>query len=129
MYCSTTFRCPGPGGTTFTLNSSVVAGGNTFSATAAAVTGNIVLNDYNSSMIVNGGTQLGGSGGVAGGTSTLTANDSTVVAALLENKTLDCRLLSELAVKLMKRQNRDADDPNVARLNELLPSKCPNTTR
>jgi hypothetical protein len=29
----------------------------------------------------------------------------------------------------MKKQNRDADDPNVARLNELLPSKCPNTSQ
>ena len=32
-------------------------------------------------------------------------------------------------MNLMKDQNRDADNVNVARLNELLPSKCPNTTK
>jgi uncharacterized membrane protein YqjE len=56
-------------------------------------------------------------------------SDPNVIAALLENKSLDCRLLTRLAVKLMKEHNRDANDPNVARLNELLPSKCPNTTQ
>ena len=55
-------------------------------------------------------------------------NDPNVISALIENKSLDCGLLTQLAVKLMKGQNRDADNPNVARLNELLPSKCPNTT-
>ena len=50
-----------------------------------------------------------------------------VISALLENKALDCGLLTQLAIKLMKGQNRDADNPNVARLNELLPSKCPHT--
>ena len=55
-------------------------------------------------------------------------NDPNVISALIENKSLDSGLLTQLAVKLMKGQNRDADNPNVARLNELLPSKCPNTT-
>ena len=55
--------------------------------------------------------------------------DRSVIAALLENPAVDCRLLAVIAVNLMKVQNRDAEDSNVARLNELLPGKCPNTTQ
>jgi hypothetical protein len=58
-----------------------------------------------------------------------TSKDRSVIASLLENPALTCPTLTVLAVNLMKGQNRDADDTNVARLNELLPSKCPNTTR
>ena len=55
-----------------------------------------------------------------------TATDRNVIAALLENPSLDCGMLTKLAVTLMKRQNRDADNPNVARLSELTPTLCPN---
>lgn len=55
--------------------------------------------------------------------------DRSVIGALLENPAVDCRLLALVAVNLMKVQNRDAEDSNVARLNELLPAKCPNTTQ
>jgi hypothetical protein len=58
-----------------------------------------------------------------------TNNDRSVIGALLENPALECRTLAQIAMNLMKTQNRDADDANVARLNELLPSKCPNTTK
>jgi hypothetical protein len=58
-----------------------------------------------------------------------TDTDRTTIARLMENPSTDCTILSRLAVNLMKVQNRDADDVNVARLNELLPSKCPNTTK
>jgi hypothetical protein len=54
-----------------------------------------------------------------------TATDRSVIAALLENPALDCGMLTKLAVTLMKRQNRDADNPNVARLAELTPTLCP----
>ncbi|MDQ6690806.1 MAG: hypothetical protein M3Z18_09890 [Gemmatimonadota bacterium] len=54
--------------------------------------------------------------------------DRSVIGALLENPSLDCGILSKLAVNLMKTQNRDADNPNVMRLNELLPKVCRNTT-
>ena len=57
-----------------------------------------------------------------------TASDRSVIGALLENPALDCGTLSELAVNLMKRQNRDAENPNVMRLNERLPTICRNTT-
>jgi hypothetical protein len=57
-----------------------------------------------------------------------TAKDRSVIGALLENPALDCGTLTQLAVNLMKGQNRDADNPNVARLNELLPTVCRNTT-
>jgi hypothetical protein len=57
-----------------------------------------------------------------------TAKDRSVIAALLENPSLDCGTLTQLAVNLMKGQNRDADNPNVMRLNELLPTVCKNTT-
>jgi hypothetical protein len=53
-----------------------------------------------------------------------TSNDRNVIAALLENPSLDCPILTQLAVNLMKGQNRDADNPSVARLNELLPTVC-----
>ena len=57
-----------------------------------------------------------------------TATDRSVIAALLENPSLDCGMLTQLAVTLMKRQNRDADNPNVARLSELTPTVCPTKT-
>lgn len=55
--------------------------------------------------------------------------DRSVISQLIENPATDCGILTKVAVNLMKKQNRDADDPNVARLNELLPSKCPNTSQ
>ncbi len=57
-----------------------------------------------------------------------TTSDRNLIRALLENPSLDCRILTRLAVNLMKDQNRDADNPNVARLNELLPTICRNST-
>ncbi|HEX3534217.1 MAG TPA: hypothetical protein VHT23_08340 [Gemmatimonadaceae bacterium] len=57
-----------------------------------------------------------------------TAKDPSVVGALLENPALDCPTLTQLAVNLMKGQNRNADNPNVMRLNERLPTVCRNTT-
>jgi hypothetical protein len=54
-----------------------------------------------------------------------TATDRNVIAALLENPSLDCRMLSQLAVTTMKLQNHDADNPNVARVSELVPKLCP----
>ncbi len=58
-----------------------------------------------------------------------TATDRNVIGSLLENPALDCGTLSQLAVNLMKHQNRDADNPNVMRLNERLPTVCRNTTQ
>lgn len=58
-----------------------------------------------------------------------TNTDRSVLGALLENPAITCPILTQVAVNLMKGQNRDAEDANVARLNELLPSKCPNTTK
>jgi hypothetical protein len=57
-----------------------------------------------------------------------TTSDKYVEGALLENPSLDCGILSHLAVNLMKTQNRDADNPIVMRLNERLPTVCANTT-
>lgn len=57
-----------------------------------------------------------------------TNSDRSVIASLLENPSTDCRILARLAVNLMKDHNRDAEDTNVARLNELVPLKCPNAT-
>jgi hypothetical protein len=57
-----------------------------------------------------------------------TATDRSVIGALLENPALDCAMLTHLAVTLMKRQNRDADNPSVARLSELTPTVCPTKT-
>jgi hypothetical protein len=54
-----------------------------------------------------------------------TATDKSVIGALLENPSLDCGLLTHVAVTLMKKQNRDADNPNVARVAELVPTRCP----
>jgi len=48
-----------------------------------------------------------------------------VIGALLENPSLDCWLQGQLARNLMKRQNRDADNPNVQRLAELVPTCTP----
>jgi hypothetical protein len=53
-----------------------------------------------------------------------TATDRSIIAALLENPTLDCGMLTNVAKTLMKTQNRDADNPNVARVAELVPAKC-----
>lgn len=53
--------------------------------------------------------------------------DRHVVTALLENDSLDCGTITQLSVNLMKDQNRDADNPSVARLNERLPTVCKNT--
>jgi hypothetical protein len=53
--------------------------------------------------------------------------DRNVVAALLENPSVGCTTLSALANNLMKKQNRDADNPSVARLTERLPAVCANT--
>jgi hypothetical protein len=57
-----------------------------------------------------------------------TSTDRNVIGALLENSALDCPTLTLLAVNLMKGQNRSADNPNVMRLNERLPTICHNTT-
>ena len=57
-----------------------------------------------------------------------TATDRSVIGALLENPALDCGILTHLAITLMKTQNRDADNPNVARLSELTPTVCRNKT-
>jgi hypothetical protein len=54
-----------------------------------------------------------------------TNTDRSIIAALLENPSIDCPILTQLAVNLMKDQNRDADNPNVMRLNERLPTICP----
>jgi hypothetical protein len=54
-----------------------------------------------------------------------TATDKSVIGALLENPSLDCGLLTHVAVTLMKKQNRDADNPSVARVTELVPKLCP----
>ena len=54
-----------------------------------------------------------------------TATDRSIIAALLENPSLDCGMLTRLAITTMKTQNRDADNPNVARVAELVPTHCP----
>ena len=48
-----------------------------------------------------------------------------VIAALLENPKLDCWLQGQLARNLMRDQDRDADNPNVQRLAELIPDCIP----
>jgi len=53
-----------------------------------------------------------------------TATDRSIIAALLENPSLDCGMLTNVAKTLMKTQNRDADNPNVARVAELVPTHC-----
>jgi hypothetical protein len=57
-----------------------------------------------------------------------TSTDRSIIGVLLENPSLDCGMLTHLAETLMKRQNRDADNPNVARLSELTPTLCPTKT-
>jgi hypothetical protein len=57
-----------------------------------------------------------------------TATDRSIIAALLENPSLDCGMLTQVAKTLMKTQNRDADNPNVARVAELVPKLCPGKT-
>jgi len=54
-----------------------------------------------------------------------TATDRSIIAALLENPSLDCGMLTRLAITTMKTQNRDADNVNVARVTELVPKLCP----
>ena len=54
-----------------------------------------------------------------------TATDRSIIGALLENPSLDCGMLTHIAMTLMKTQNRDADNPNVARVAELVPTHCP----
>jgi len=54
-----------------------------------------------------------------------TATDRNIIAALLENPSLDCGMLTRLAITTMKTQNRDADNVNVARVSELVPKLCP----
>lgn len=54
-----------------------------------------------------------------------TTSDRNVIAALVDNPSIDCPILTQLAINLMKGQNRDADNPNVMRLNERLPAVCP----
>jgi len=53
-----------------------------------------------------------------------TTGDRHVANALLNNAALDCSLLTQLATNLMKRQNRDADNPEVARVTDLVPVLC-----
>ena len=53
------------------------------------------------------------------------STNTFVIAALLENPKLDCWLQGQLARNLMKEQNRDADNPNVQRLAELVPECTP----
>ena len=53
-----------------------------------------------------------------------TTNDRHVANALLNNTALDCALLTQIAANLMKRQNRDAENPEVARVTELVPVLC-----
>ena len=57
-----------------------------------------------------------------------TTNERAVANALLGNPALNCGLLTELAANLMKRQNRDADNPEVARITQLVPVLCERNT-
>jgi len=54
-----------------------------------------------------------------------TSTDRSVIGVLLENPSLDCKLLGQVGVNLMRVQHRDADDPNVMRVSHLLPTVCP----
>ena len=58
-----------------------------------------------------------------------TTSDRNVANALVNNTALDCPILTQLAANLMKRQNRDADNPEVARVTELVPVLCQKNTR
>ncbi len=53
-----------------------------------------------------------------------TTNEPHVANALLGNPALDCGLLTQLAANFMKRQNRDADNPEVARITQMVPVLC-----
>lgn len=53
-----------------------------------------------------------------------TTTDRNVIRAMLENPALDCSLLGQLGSTLMKRLNRDADDPDVMRVTERIPEIC-----
>jgi hypothetical protein len=57
-----------------------------------------------------------------------TSTDRSVIGVLLENPSLDCKLLGQVGVNLMRVQHRDADDPNVMRVSYLLPAVCPQKT-
>jgi hypothetical protein len=57
-----------------------------------------------------------------------TTSERPVANALLVNPALDCPVLSELAANLMKRQNRDADNPEVERITQLVPVLCEKKT-
>lgn len=52
------------------------------------------------------------------------AREAHIIAQILENPSADCTVLGKLAKTLMKRQNKDADDANVARLAEKIPTVC-----
>jgi hypothetical protein len=54
-----------------------------------------------------------------------TSTDRSVITSLLGNPALDCALLGQVGVNLMKVQHLDADDGNVMRVSELLPTVCP----
>jgi len=53
-----------------------------------------------------------------------TTSERPVANALLVNPALDCPVLTQLAANLMKRQNRDADNPEVERVTQLVPVLC-----
>jgi hypothetical protein len=57
-----------------------------------------------------------------------TSTDRSVIGVLLENPSLDCALLGQVGVNLLRVQHRDADDPNVVRVSSLLPTVCPQKT-
>ena len=57
-----------------------------------------------------------------------TSTDRSVIGVLLENPSIDCKLLGQVGVNLMRVQHRDADDPNVMRVTHLLPTVCPQKT-
>ena len=54
-----------------------------------------------------------------------TSTDRSVITSLLGNPALDCPLLGQVGVNLMRVQHLDADDANVMRVSELLPTVCP----
>ena len=58
-----------------------------------------------------------------------TTTDRSVIRAMLENPALDCALLGQLGSTLMKRLNRDADDPDVMRVTERVLEICSSTDR
>jgi len=57
-----------------------------------------------------------------------TSTDRSVIGVLLENPSLDCPLLGQVGVNLLRVQHRDADDANVVRVSNLLPTVCPQKT-